>query len=292
MRSFSGALLAVAVAVAVAGAAGADPESSASELRKKAEAHWANVEAGKSATHETKHFVLLASEGMAGKLKDVGELLEKQHDKAKEALKFEPKEDDKGEVLPGKVAVYLFPERSNFTSFVRRIEARRLLPEETGSFQASDDKLHVAVGPPRGKQGWPVEMQAAQEVASLMLQRRAGTRTPLPEWLVTGFGRATYYRVAPRDKLVLADRGLAANLSRKRNPADIWDGKTDADEADALAGSLADFLAYGPGEKAFPKFVMGFTPEENQPRRTTGQAFQAADLKPDKVAAGWKKFAR
>src|SRR6185312_12038407 len=151
-------------------------------------------------------------------------------------------EEAKGEVLPGRVTVYLFAEREHFTAFVRRIESRRFLPEETGSYSARDEKLHVAASPPRTKQGLPVEIQACEQVASLLLARRAGVRTPLPDWVTAGFGRATYYRVSPRDKAVLADRGLAANLSRKRSISDVWDGKTSADEADALQGSLMDFL--------------------------------------------------
>ncbi len=286
MRSFRGLVLA-----AVLGLMGAATADAADELKKKAEANWETVGAGKPAVVETKHFLILAPESMDKRLKEVGEMLEKHHDKAKDGLKFEMKEDDKGEVLPGKVTVYLFGEREHFTAFVRRIESRRLLPEETGSYMADDAKLHVAASPPRSKQGLPVEIQGCEQAASLMLARRAGVRTILPEWLTAGFGRATYYRVAPRDKAVLADRSVAATLSRKRWGNDIWDGKIAADEADALQGSLVDFLAYGPAASVFPKFVTGFQPEENVEKKTTGQAFDAAGLKPDKVAKSWKAWA-
>ncbi|HWG42570.1 MAG TPA: hypothetical protein VN688_07265 [Gemmataceae bacterium] len=290
MRSFWGFIPALALGL-VTTVTAAEPANSADELKKKAEANWETVGAGKAALHETKHFVVCAPEAMARRLKDVGNLLEKHHDKAKEALKFDIPEEAKGEVLPGRVTVYLFAEREHFTAFVRRIESRRFLPEETGSYSARDDKLHVAASPPRGKQGLPVEIQACEQVASLLLARRAGVRTPLPDWVTAGFGRATYYRVAPRDKAVLADRGLAANLSRKRGISDVWDGKIAADEADAMQGSLMDFLAYGPAARVFPKFIAGFAPEENMEKKTAGQAFEAADLKPDKVAKSWKAWA-
>jgi hypothetical protein len=269
-------------------ATAADPVDA---LKKKAEASWEAVGAGKPATQETKHFVICAPEAMAKRLKEVGELLEKHLDKAKEALQFEMKEEDKGEVLPGKVTVYLFAEREHFTAFVRRIESRRLLPEETGSYMAADDKLHVAASPPRGKQALPVEIQACEQTASLLLARRAGVRTILPEWLIAGFGRATYYRVAPRDKAVLADRSLAASLARKRTAEEIWDGKIASDEAETLQGSLVDFLAYGPAASTFPKFVTGFEPAENVEKKTTAQAFEAARLKPEVVAKNWKSWA-
>ncbi|HEY7428743.1 MAG TPA: hypothetical protein VH682_31220 [Gemmataceae bacterium] len=290
MRSFR---VVLALALGLAGLAmAADPADSAGELKKKAEANWEAVGAGKAVLHETKHFLLCAPEAMAKRLKDVGELLEKHHDKAKEALKFEVKEEDKGEVLPGKVVVYLFDVSDPFKAFVRRIEGRRLEAGETASFQAADDKLHVAVSPPRGKRGLPVEVQACEQTAALLLARRAGTRTPLPDWVVSGFGRATYYRVAPNDKAVKADRLLAANLSRKHGINDVWDGKVSADEAETLQGSLMDFLAYGPGSRVFPKFVAGFEPSENMERKTASQAFEAAGLMPDKIITSWQAWAR
>ena len=241
--------------------------------------------------HQTKHFLLVAPEALNKQLTDFGQVLEKHYDKAQEALQFEVKEEDKGEVLPGRVVVYLFGERDHFKAFVRRIEARRLLPEESATFHAADDKLHIAVSPPSGRQGLPIEIQACEQAASLLLARRAGVRTRVPDWLVSGFGRATYYRVAPRDKAVLADRALAAKLSRKHSAEEIWNSQIAADEADALQGSLVDFLAYGPGSRAFPKLVAGFAPEENQERKTAAQAFAAANLKPALVAKRWKSWA-
>jgi len=289
MRSFQKPAMLLAL-VMVSAANAADQANSADALKKKAEASWETVVGGKPALHETKHFLLVAPDALAKRLKDMGLLLEKHHDKAKEALKFEVKEEDKGEVLPGKVVVYLFGERDHFKAFVRRIEARRLLPEESSSFRADDAKLHIAVSPPSGRQGLAVEIQACEQAASLLLARRAGVRTPLPDWLVSGFGRATYYRVAPRDKAVLADRALAAKLARKHTAEEIWNGKIAADEADALQGSLVDYLAYGPGARAFPKLVTGYAPEENKERKTAWQAFDAANMKPDVVARGWKRW--
>ena len=54
----------------------------------------------------------------------------------------------------------------------------------------------VEVPAPREKGDPPVEVQAAGQVASAVLMRKAGAGTVLPSWLVAGFGRATHYRVA------------------------------------------------------------------------------------------------
>ncbi len=288
MRSFRWPTMLFAVA-AFGTTQAADEAKSVDARKKQAEANWAMVSDVPATRYESKHFLLLAPEAMAKRLKSVSELLEKHHDKAKEVLKFEIKSDD-GEVLPGKVIVYLLGEREQFKAFVRRIERRRLQPDETSSMQAADDKLHIVVAPLAMRNGVPVEVQAGEQVAALMLARRAGIRTPLPDWLVSGFGRATYYRVAARDKTVVAERALAAKLSRKHGAEEIWDGKLAADEATVLQASLVDFLAFGPGTRAFPKFVAGFTPEENRERKTTGQAFESAGLKPDRVASGWKTW--
>jgi hypothetical protein len=303
MRSFRGAALAAALGLWVTSATAADPRPAepagrptdstraADALKKKAEENWETAGAGKFVTHETKHFLLLAPEALQKRLDAAGVLLEKHHDLAKNALKFDLKEENKGEVLPGRVTAYLFGEREHFTGFVRRIERRRLLPEETGSYSAADDDLHVAVSPPRERQGSPVEVQAAEQAAALLLARRAGVRTPLPDWLTSGFGRATYYRAAPRERAVLNERGYAARWSRSHGAGEIWEGRVNADEAAALDGSLVDFLAYGPGAAKFPAFVAGFAPGENMQRKTTGQAFEAAGLKPDRVARSWKTWA-
>jgi hypothetical protein len=289
MRSFRGFVLAALIGL-LGSAARADEAVPLAELKKRAEANWETVGAEKFASAETRHFLIYAPAEMSKQLKDVGSLLEKFHDTARDALKFPLKDDDKGEVLPGRVTVYLFSSRDYFTAFVRRIEKRRLDPEETGSFGAADADLHIAVSPPRSRQGLPVEVQAGERVASLLLQRRAGRKTPLPDWVASGIGRATYYRVAPRDRAVLADRAAAARLSRMRSAEDIWDGKVSGEEAATLYGSLADFLAYGPGSRSFPTFVAGFAPEENVERKTVWQALDAARLKPDVVSRGWKAW--
>ena len=56
---------------------------------------------------------------------------------------------------------------------------------------------HVAAAPPKGRQDAKVETQAAEQIASALLARRAGSKVPIPTWVVAGFGRATSWRAAP-----------------------------------------------------------------------------------------------
>ena len=89
--------------------------------------------------------------------KEAGTLLESQFKTARDVLKF----PDKMEPWKGKVTVYLFAERSQYTSFVRRVEKRKLESGEVASHVGTDDKLQVAASPSSNKWEWPAEAQAA-----------------------------------------------------------------------------------------------------------------------------------
>jgi hypothetical protein len=288
MRTFSGVLLMVVLGgVAGRGTEPAeDPKARVAEQKKKAEANWQTVEAGAFAHLETKHLLVYAPQAWEKQFPTLGTALEKQFDLAWGALQFADKTDD----LPGKVTVYLFAEREPFTAFVRRVEKRRVRPEDEGTFSAADADLHAAAGPPR-KGGFPVEAMAGEQIAGLLLTRKAGKNTPLPSWLMSGFGRATYCRAYPNTKVVLDDRKRAARLARSRSAADVWNATADAADMDTLAGSLVDFLAYGPGAAKFPSFVVGFQPGENMDSRTAAQAMEAAGLKGDVIDRRWKAWA-
>jgi hypothetical protein len=288
MRNFSGVLLVVALVGAAARSAdpAEDPKARVAEQKKKAEANWETARAGEFAHLETKHLLLYAPQAWEKQLPNLGAVLEKQFDLAWKALQFEDKKDD----LPGKVTVYLFAVREPFTTYLRLVAKRRVRAEDEGAFSAADDDLHAAAGPPR-KGGFPVEALAGEQIAGLLLARKAGKNTPLPAWLLSGFGRATYCRAVPTSKAVLDDRKRAARLARSRSAADVWNGTADAAEMDILAGSVVDFLAYGPGYRKFPSFVVGFQPGENMDSRTAAQAMEAAGLKGETIDRAWKAWA-
>lgn len=285
MRTCTPWLLALALGLPAAAADAPETAAKVAAQKKKAEADWQALEAGPAATLETKHLLIYAPKALEKRLKAAGPLLEKHYELAASALGIDPKEGP----WPGKLAVYLFPEREPFGAFVRRVEKQRLLPGQTTAYSAEGDEPHAAAMP-SPKAGPPLEGQAGSAVAQALLARKAGKDTPLPAWLVAGFGRATYYRAAPADKVVQAERRQARALSRTRGPADVWGGRLDAAEAEVLGGSLADFLAYGPGSPKFPAFVAGFKPEDNMQAKTAAQALDAAGLAPERVTASWKRW--
>jgi hypothetical protein len=286
MRTLAGTL---ALLVALAGAASAqdDQAKKVAEQKKAAEAAWNSLETGEFSLAETKHLLIYAPKTMEGRLKTIGPLLEKYHDLAIKATGLDPKE-----AYPGKVTVYLLAGKDEMTAFARRVEKRRPMSGETGSFKSDDDKLHAAAHVITTKGAVPVEARAGEMLAALLLQRRAGRGTILPDWLIQGFGRATSYRVSPNEKFVQAEQKQLKLLRRKREAADIWGNNLEGEEVEPLQGDLSDFMAYGPGRKFFGKFVEGFRPGENMATKTTAQALEEAKLTTAKVSKAWKNWGR
>ena len=286
MRTLAGTL---ALLTALAGAASAqdDQAKKVAQQKKTGEAAWTALDTGDPAFAETRHLLVYAPKAMQGRLKTIGALLEKYHDQAIKGTGLDPKEG-----YPGKITVYLLPGKEAMTAFSRRVEKRRPRSGEVGSFQADDDKLHAAACAVTGKGVVPVEARAGEKLAELLLQRRAGRGTVLPDWLLNGFGRATSFQVSPREQFVRENRKWIRVLAKKRDASAIWDSTLEGEEIEPLQGSLGEFLAYGPGRKFFGKFVEGFKPGENMATKTTAQALEEARLTGDKVGKAWKNWVR
>ena len=280
----------LAVLVLLLGAAGLpaadEPDDKLAEQKKAAEANWDLLELGEPAKHETAHLLLYGPAADERKLKDWGALLEKQYETARKGLGLDPKDE---RWWPGKLAVYLFAEREHFTTFVRRVEKRRLDAGEAGTYRVAGDLPHVAAGPPRARGEPGVEVQAAEQLAAGMLHRKVGPKVPVPDWVLSGFGRATYDRTVPAASA--ADRAQAARLVKAgRTAMDAW-GSLGADEAGVLQASLVDFLAYSAGPTKFLAFAAAFEPEENLEKKTAWQALDAAGIKPDALNKAWQGWA-
>jgi hypothetical protein len=268
-------------------AARADEAAEKLEAQKKAaQENWDGLEIGPPAHLATTHLLVYAPKTYDKKLKDIGASLEKYYEQACKPLGYE-----KAEPWPGKLAVYLLPEREDFTKFIRRVEKRRIEAEDAGSHRVEDDLPHAVAGPPRAKTDPSVEGQAGEQIAAALLVRKTGTKVPLPGWLLSGFGRATGYRTRPSDRAVLDERRRTAALVKKGHKAgEIWGSTLEADDAPLLEASLADFLAYGPGQSKFVALLEAFRPGENEDRKTTEQALTGISLPVDRLDARWREW--
>jgi hypothetical protein len=276
-----------ALAAAVSTFQGMEIGSRVAGQEARAKAVWKKVAGGAKADQaETEHF-LLYGKVPGRKLKEVGALLEKEYALARQVLKLE-KEDP----WTGKLAVYFFTDRRQFTSFVRNVEKRRPEPEDRGSFVLRGDHPHLAAGPPGESGGATAEAQAGEQLASALLTKVA--ERSLPDWLTSGFARATWSRcIPPRERAAERRRALKTLLAKKASAQDVYDGNVTGEEAQVLRGSLVDYLAYGPGRNRFLPFINGFKPEENiQQPRTTADALKAARIDPAFLNKRWKYWVR
>lgn len=268
------ALLAVLVLFAPLRADDDETAAKLAEQKKNAVASWNLLEIGDPASHETQHLRLLAPKEMEAKLKTIGASLEKYHALAMSTLKH-----DKGS-YPGKITVFLLPNVATFPSFSRLVDRRRPEPGQTSSFSAEDTRLRVAAAPTKTM---PAEVRAGEMIASLLLARKAGISTPLPEWVGTGFGRATTYRLVPKAAAVATEKKKARALLKKHGAAGAWDGSVGGEEAAPLHGALAEFMAYGPGAARFLKFVDAFRPGEGMESKTTATALDAIGVSSERI---------
>jgi hypothetical protein len=284
MRAFR-SFLAVAALISISGQSWADEAADKVAAQKKAaEENWAQVEAGEFAHLETAHLLIYASKSLERKLKDMGATLEKHQEMARKPLGY----DEKNEPWPGKLTIYLFADREPFAAFVRRVEKRRVEADDTGSHYVDTDAPHAVAGPARHKKDLPMDDEIAEQSAAALLQKKAGKDVILPSWLLSGFGRATTYRIIPTNAVIRKERTAAAKLSASKSAKDVWGETLTGDEAPILGASVADYLAYGPESSKFSKFVAGFKPDTGQDKKTAAQAFEAAGLMPDKLDAKWR----
>jgi hypothetical protein len=255
--------------------------------RKTALENWDEIGSAPPAHLETAHVLVYAPKSHDKRLKDIGVSLEKYYEQARKSVGFE-----KEPPWSGKIAVFLIPDRDDFTKFVRRVEKRRVEAEDAGSHWVEGDFPHAVGGPPRARTDPAVEVQAGEQLAAALLVKKAGTKVPLPGWLLSGFGRATGYRVRSGEKAVSDERRKAAALVRKGHMVqEIWGTTLEADDAPVLEASLAEFLAYGPMQARFAALIDAFKPDENQDKRTTEQALQGIKLAVDRLNARWREWA-
>jgi hypothetical protein len=263
--------------------------SSASAQDKKADvakqkdaivANLKKADMAKASIVETNNFFVvgLMSEDKA---KTLGSILEKVVPIARKGLLYDSKED----VWKGKLAVYYLPEGRDFKSFLR--SAIMIKPEGIYYDVRSDTPLVVDPVEVTGKATEAdLFANSAANVARAYLKARGNTAN-LPDWLLSGFGRATALRaegLTSARYLSYKKTSKSVAAGSKGSPAaiaDLWSESKPAN-AEILSASLVEYMAYGPaGAENFLKLVNGFRPDENGNTPSVAQAFEAA---------GWKEI--
>ena len=260
----------------------ADEPAGVKEQKETALANWKQLFGDEQpVVDETAHLLLVGPSAVSAKqLRDLGAALEARYQLACKALKIEPTE----ELWKSKLAVYLIPDRRQFSAFMRTVAKRRPSADDSGVFSVAGSHPYVAACPPGTKYDPPMEAQAGEQLVSALIAKQG--KDGVPDWLVAGFARATAWHAAPG--AYYQERNHLKRLIRGHTVQDIWtSGKLSAEEAPLLRASLADFLAYGPGAASFPKLVEAFKPAETGPPKTPADALKAIRYDPERLNAAW-----
>jgi hypothetical protein len=262
-----------------------------SDRQKKVAGETLNkVEVRKGAVVETDNLIVAADLPEA-KAKAVAETLQKAYRVARKALQYDAKE----EPWKGKLTLYILPDSRTFKKFLRLVAGVK--PEEPYHVAVRGDEQYAVSGAEFGEKATEADIaaEAAPLVGVALLLAKAGSNTPVPEWVRMGFGRAaalraegtaskrfTTYRATAR-ALVLGGGGkFPAPI------ADVWSGTRK--DADILAVSLMDYIAFGPGSPNFPKFLVGLRPNENGDPPAITAVLEAAMWKEPMLDAAWRKW--
>jgi hypothetical protein len=259
------------------------------EQKKAAQANWDTLGIGEPAVRDTAHLLLYAPKASEKRLVEASQALERAYALAHQALGVKPEAPP----WPGKLTVYLFTARDQYTHFRRRVEKQKVEPEITHSFQLGDAP-HVATSPGQSVGDLSIEGQAAEQLATAMLTKQTEGFTIAP-WLHKGFGRATYYRAFPTTRNTVSERQFARDLARQVNKVgvdSVFNERYGPDRAHIMRASLVDFMAYGPGNPTFPAFVAAFKPdaEKKQRMRGTFDALKEVAIDANALEKAWRAW--
>lgn len=248
---------------------------------------WKKMNAGPFHVHESKRIILVVPKSMEIKAKDIATNLEKHQEVAMKPMGF----DEENLPWAGKILVFLLPDREHFAGFVRKVEKRSPMKEENSAFGYIENVPHLAATTAKGKEPVPAEVEAFMEISGAVLRSRAGQKTPLPDWIPDGFGRAVRWRVlggnnksvqAARRKVLLASKNV-------KSLGDLWN-YNDAELGPLFQASLMEYLTFGPQAAKVTSFVKAFSPDDNGDSKSPEQALEVAMIIPGQIVASWRSW--
>jgi hypothetical protein len=275
----------------------ATPAEVVKKQKSVAEDQIRTAKLGKMATIETDS-LLVYSTLAEDKLKPMAEFAEKVFGTTLAALKH----DDRKKPWPGKLTVYVLPERTKeYIPFVKLVEQRsgKIDAEESFSMRLRGDEPSVTVGLASSMKYTDAAMreETGKSIAVAMLDQKAGAPAvpfSLPTWLQDGFSKAMVNKTEPNGKAAQAHRAKVAALSTKSkvstfSVSDSW-GDTKNLNTPTLQTSLVEFMVFGPESAKFEKLLNGFKPSDENREPNSVSALTGAEWKPEDLDVAWKKW--
>ena len=223
------------------------------------------------------------------KLKSMGEMVQKSYTSALKALKFSEMESPP----KGKLAIYFFADRKQFSAFVNEVLTEKLERDERTHIDARGNEPFVAVSVLPGEKPIDLDAEASRQVGVALLLAKAGPAL-MPSWMQDGFARALQTRSNPQ--LAAADKAAVRKLivvdpKTKASKFQVWDiwGSAQGAERKVLAASFMEYLLFGPDQTKFKKIVEALRPDDTL-KPTFETALKAAEIAPDALDKAWKKW--
>jgi hypothetical protein len=289
------ALLA-AVALAAQSASPAQDKEKDKEAAKKARAaaveNLKKAKIDKPTVEETDNF-LVAGSITEAKAKALGAVLEKVLPAARKAAKY----DEKESAWKGKLTVYFLPDGDEYKAFMRRVLVKRDDEGQYADFRTDPPLLVDPADLPGKPSDAELFAATAARMAGEHLKAKGTGSQAVPEWLRDGFGRVVVMKATGSAKYAAyknAAKNAIFNPKSGKPPmiADVGSGERSV-ASDALANSLAEFLAYGPKAADFGKFLDALRPSDTVQNPSVLTGLMALGWKDEASAdASWKQWVR
>ncbi len=227
-----------------------DQSEMLAKQKAAAEENWKKMEFGKAATEvETPSFLILSRQTEA-KTKALAASLEKIFATAKKPLKY----SDQDRPWPGRLIVYVVPDRNEFVTFMRRVVKKSASDDDLSFSEVRGDDAALVIGSPKGDSVEP-EAQAKMELTTMLLKRKIGAGSP-PAWVAIGFAKASAHRA-------ISNTRVPAQAPAGVPLAYLWADGANPKVVQNYSTYVIDYMAYGPLADLFPTFVAALRPGEN-----------------------------
>lgn len=220
---------------ALARATAASPEELSAERQQSALARWNKTIPGGAAPQQvaTDHFLLLGNVGDAT-LANIGKEAEAQLERVRQILKI----DESEPFLRGRMTLFVFEQRYDYSEFGQMTEQRQLPREWRGHWNYTIIDAYAAFVPPRGDE-YALDALLAHQIAGVYV----ASQGQAPRWLAEGVGRVVAERVNNKDARVTQWKDqLPSIIPRMARPDDGIMNKLSPEDGDVANYSLADSL--------------------------------------------------
>jgi len=228
----------------------------------------------KSTTSDTTNFHLVGNVG-ENTLADIGEQAEAMGPKVAEIFKAPADQP----LIKGKMTLFVFSGRYDYSEFGKMVEKRTLPPEMRGHWRYDVVTAYGAMIPPKNNE-YSLPTLIGQQLAAAYVSSQG----EVPNWFSEGAGRVAAARLDARDARVIAwDKQLPEAMSRMTAADDVVTGKLLGEDGNVAAYGLVKFLmADG---RRFGKLIEGL-----QAKQTFDAAFATAyGNTPSALSMAWVK---